>query len=198
MTARTTFVESKQKLAEELQENMKKIDRTRQSICQRKYKAFKIESNGICRNDLNLMRQRAQEVYLAEKTELLGLHPWYNDLLHKVVYCSGAKTAMSKCEAKLLKCIKRCLSVLLLCVSYFKHMPHQTHSNQNHKHHVYSIILDDLEITKPQVVRMMKLVPPGEFMKEDIQKIFRFVKINVGLSDVDYLEAIKQSHEQKE
>lgn len=56
-------------------------------------------------DDITYMRRRAEAVRRAEKNRLLRQHPWYNELLNKVVM-NGAKRDMSEYEQRLLSRVK--------------------------------------------------------------------------------------------
>ena len=50
-----------------------------------------------------------------------------------------------------------------------------------------------LPINPHTLIQLMKLIPPREFMKDDIQRIFRFVKQHEKISEREYLEAVDMS-----
>ncbi|KAJ3044765.1 hypothetical protein HK097_001378, partial [Rhizophlyctis rosea] len=50
-----------------------------------------------------------------------------------------------------------------------------------------------LPINHHTLIQLMKLIPPREFMKDDIQRIFRFLKHHEKISEREYLEAVEMS-----
>ncbi|TPX72899.1 hypothetical protein SpCBS45565_g00002 [Spizellomyces sp. 'palustris'] len=115
-------------------------------------------NSGPLNDDIAAMRNRAEAQRQAEKNRLLQQHPWYNELLNKVVL-NGVKRDMSEYEGLLLNRVK--------CV-----------------------IEDNLPFTQNTFVQLMKIIPTHEFMKDDIQRIIRFVKAHANITEREYLEAM--------
>ncbi|KAL7752797.1 hypothetical protein RI367_001799 [Sorochytrium milnesiophthora] len=163
---RESFTKERQRMAEELSEELSRVDRQRNSIFVQKYRAFNIGVNGICSTDMENMRRKAASQRLTEKTRLLHQHPWYGDLINKVVYGNGTKKELTPSEHKLLKRVRSI---------------------------AHSLIGDHVPFDKVEFAKLMKLVPPHDFMKDEVQRILKFLKQNCGLSELDFLDAIESS-----
>jgi hypothetical protein len=58
---------------------------------------------------------------------------------------------------------------------------------------VRTLIGDDVQLDKFEFVRLMKLIPNHDFMREEIQRIFKFLRLQLGISELDYFDAIESS-----
>ncbi|KNE57135.1 hypothetical protein AMAG_02885 [Allomyces macrogynus ATCC 38327] len=58
---------------------------------------------------------------------------------------------------------------------------------------VRALIGDGVPLDKLEFIRLMKLVPAHEFMKDEVQKILKFLRHHMGISELDYLDAIESS-----
>ncbi|KND01519.1 uncharacterized protein SPPG_03318 [Spizellomyces punctatus DAOM BR117] len=157
-TTRERFYEERRRLTQVLLEDLNRMDFERKSNFIRKFRSFKVGKNTMCSDDIAAMRNRAEAQRQAEKNRLLQQHPWYNELLNKVVL-NGVKRDMSEYEELLLNRVK--------CV-----------------------IEDNLPFTQNTFVQLMKIIPTHEFMKDDIQRIIRFVKAHANITEREYLEAM--------
>ncbi|KAI8819899.1 uncharacterized protein EV422DRAFT_90962 [Fimicolochytrium jonesii] len=158
-TTREHFYEQQRRLTQVLLDDLNRLDFERKSHFLRKYKALKVgKNNTMFSDDIAAMRQRANAQRDAEKARALRQHPWYTELVTKVVF-TGVKKHASEYEALLLGRVK--------CV-----------------------IEDGLPFAQNTFVGLMKVIPAHEFMKDDIQRILRFVKAHASISEREYLEAI--------
>jgi hypothetical protein len=55
------------------------------------------------------------------------------------------------------------------------------------------LILDKKFFKKSVFVDIMKTVSPSVFAREEIQRVFRFIKSKENISERDYLEAIEEA-----
>ena len=53
--------------------------------------------------------------------------------------------------------------------------------------------MDNKIFKKSVFVDIMKTVPPSVFAREEIQRVFRFLKSKESISERDYLEAIDEA-----
>ncbi|KAJ3023242.1 hypothetical protein HKX48_003846 [Thoreauomyces humboldtii] len=58
---------------------------------------------------------------------------------------------------------------------------------------VKCVIEDNLPFTQNTFVQLMKVIPAHEFMKDDIQRIIRFVKAHENITEREYLEAVEMA-----
>ena len=56
--------------------------------------------------------------------------------------------------------------------------------------YVYRLIEDQSKFTKQVFYNLMRLLPTKEFLKDDIQRIIRFVKQHEIITERDYIEAL--------
>ncbi|KAJ1501688.1 hypothetical protein HMI55_003269 [Coelomomyces lativittatus] len=52
---------------------------------------------------------------------------------------------------------------------------------------------DKVPFTKHEFVDILKSVPTSEYMKEEVQKLIKFLKLQIGLTELEYLDAIELS-----
>lgn len=57
--------------------------------------------------------------------------------------------------------------------------------------YVYRLIEDQSKFTKQVFYNLMRLLPTKEFLKDDIQRIIRFVKQHEMITERDYIEAVE-------
>ncbi|KAJ3158281.1 hypothetical protein HDU86_002990 [Geranomyces michiganensis] len=158
-TTREHFYEQRRRLTQVLLDDLNRLDFERKAQFVRKYRNFHIGKNNMFSEDIKAMRKRSERQRAAEKNQLLQQHPWYTELVTKVVL-SGAKKHASEYEELLLSRVK--------CV-----------------------IEDNLPFTQNTFVQLMKVLPAHEFMKDDIQRIIRFVKAHGNVTEREFLEAVE-------
>ncbi|KAI9183229.1 hypothetical protein H9P43_004146 [Blastocladiella emersonii ATCC 22665] len=160
---RSSFQKERQRLSNALDEELERVERQRPSVITHKFKAFEIGVNGICSSDMEHMRTNATIQRVQERTKTLRTHPWYNDLL-RVVF--GGNTGLRK---------------------------HVSDSEHALLARIRALIGDGIPLDKLEFVRLMKLIPNADFMRDDVQKIFKFLRVHLGISELDYLDAIESS-----
>ncbi|TPX56685.1 hypothetical protein PhCBS80983_g04345 [Powellomyces hirtus] len=160
-TTREHFYEQRRRLTQVLLDDLNRLDFERKAQFVRKYRAFHIGKNNMFSEDMKAMRRKSDRQRNAEKNQLLRQHPWYTELVTKVVL-SGAKKHLSEYEELLISRVK--------CV-----------------------IEDNLPFTQNTFVQLMKMIPAHEFMKDDIQRIIRFVKAHGNITEREYLEAVEMA-----
>ncbi|KAJ3171909.1 hypothetical protein HDU87_008159 [Geranomyces variabilis] len=158
-TTREHFYEQRRRLTQVLLDDLNRLDFERKAQFVRKYRNFHIGKNHMFSEDIKAMRKRSDRQRTAEKHQLLQQHPWYTELVTKVVL-SGAKKHASEYEDLLLSRVK--------CV-----------------------IEDNLPFTQNTFVQLMKVLPAHEFMKDDIQRILRFLKAHGNVTEREFLEAVE-------
>ncbi|KAI9225122.1 hypothetical protein BC828DRAFT_371594 [Blastocladiella britannica] len=191
------FLQDQGKLHDGLEEELDRFERQRKTVISHKYKAFSIGVNGICSTDLEHMRSAAATHRLQERNKTLRLHPWYNELL-RIVFGStspssntpggletpggapvpfptttttqgspgrnGGTPRKAICEAERILLVR-----------------------------VRSLLGDNVPIDKVEFIRMLKLVPRAEFMTDSVQKVVKFLRQRMGISELEYLDAIELS-----
>ncbi|KAI9202042.1 uncharacterized protein BJ171DRAFT_515542 [Polychytrium aggregatum] len=98
--------ERKSRLNYLLEDNLFHMEVERKDNFERKFKAFSIGKNTIYVDDLSAMRQKAAIQKRSERSQLIRNHPWYHDLLNKVVNSGGIKLEKSETEQLLISKIK--------------------------------------------------------------------------------------------
>ncbi|KAI9098825.1 hypothetical protein DFS34DRAFT_619088 [Phlyctochytrium arcticum] len=104
-TTREHFYEERRRLTQVLLEDLNRMDFEREPNFVRKFKTFKVGKGTMFTDDVSAMRRRADAQRTKEKDRLLRQHPWYNELLNKVVL-NGVKREISEYEALLLNRVK--------------------------------------------------------------------------------------------
>ncbi|OAJ36627.1 hypothetical protein BDEG_20781 [Batrachochytrium dendrobatidis JEL423] len=139
----------------------------RKTSFERKVKAFELSKSILITiqyeksiDGINDMRQKAAEERRKEKIEILLAHPWYNELIKKVVVMNGVRRKVTQYESVLLGRLKR-------------------------------IIADQISFNKAVFVQLMRVLPTREFVKDEVQRIIRFVKQHENIAERDYLEAVE-------
>ncbi|KAJ3411130.1 hypothetical protein HDV05_002694 [Chytridiales sp. JEL 0842] len=158
--ARELYYDQKQRLNQILSEDLTRMDHERKNEFIRKFKAFQVGKNAVFVDDIAVMRQRAAMQRKAEKVKAVRMHRWYNELCAKVNATNGARSMQVSEFEELLLSRIRCN------------------------------IEDNLPFTQQTLVQLMKLIPASEFMKDDIQRIIRFVKQHENFSEREYLDAV--------
>ncbi|KAH6589430.1 hypothetical protein BASA61_005619 [Batrachochytrium salamandrivorans] len=163
-TTRDHFYEQRQRLTHLLQDDLHRLEMERKTSFEKKVNAFELskESNGQCIDDINLMRKKAIEAKRKEKMDIIAAHPWYNELIKKVVVMNGVRREVTQYESVLLSRLKR-------------------------------LVADKISFNKMVFVQLMKVIPTNEFIKDDIQRIIRFVKQHETTTERDYLEAVEMA-----
>lgn len=84
--------------------------------------------------------------------ELVDSHPWFNELINKVVILNGVQRDVTISESIILNQIQR-------------------------------MVEDETRFTKSAFNQIIRLLPTREFMKDEIQRIVRFVKSHETISE---------------
>lgn len=127
------------------------------------------------------MRRKATSEIKNEAKKIVENHPWYNELVNKVVVLNGAKREVTPQETIILQEIKRYVNIickdglLIRC----------TCRNR--------LIEDQSKFTKQVFYNLIRLLPSKEFLKDDIQRIIRFVKQHEMISERDYIDAVEMA-----
>ncbi|KAJ3077704.1 hypothetical protein HK102_005026, partial [Quaeritorhiza haematococci] len=103
---REKFYEQRQRLIEVLNEDLNRMDFDRKAEFQRKFKAFEIGKHGIFVDDITNMRQKASGQRKTHLHRILHNHPWFKELLNKVVMTGGIKRKIGEYERLLLNRIR--------------------------------------------------------------------------------------------
>jgi hypothetical protein len=53
------------------------------------------------------------------------------------------------------------------------------------------LIEDQVQLTKKVFVSFMRILPTREFMKDEVQRIIRFVKQHENISERDFVESVE-------
>ncbi|KAJ8325493.1 hypothetical protein BDV3_001252 [Batrachochytrium dendrobatidis] len=159
-TTRDNFYEQRQRLTHLLQDDLTRLHMERKTSFERKVKAFELSKYEKSIDGINDMRQKAAEERRKEKIEILLAHPWYNELIKKVVVMNGVRRKVTQYESVLLGRLKR-------------------------------IIADQISFNKAVFVQLMRVLPTREFVKDEVQRIIRFVKQHENIAERDYLEAVE-------
>jgi hypothetical protein len=59
--------------------------------------------------------------------------------------------------------------------------------------YIYRIIEDQSKFTKQVLYNLVRLLTTKEFLKDDIQRIIRFVKQHEAVTERDYIEAVEMA-----
>ncbi|ORZ30025.1 hypothetical protein BCR44DRAFT_1446618, partial [Catenaria anguillulae PL171] len=165
------------KLCQELEEDLERSERQRRSVILHKYRAFEVGSNGIATSDLDRMRHQATTQRVALRKQTLANHPWFNELL-RIVLGGGSSSSSGQQTAN-------------------------TASSQNRKQlseaerlllvRVRGLLGDGVELTKAELVRLLKLVPPQTMTNDSVQRVLKFLQGKVGMTEIEYLHALEAS-----
>ncbi|KAL2920013.1 hypothetical protein HK105_200079 [Polyrhizophydium stewartii] len=163
-TTRDDFYEQRQRLTHLLHDDLNRLDYERRTSFERKVKIFELSkaSGRQCVDDITAMRQKAADLRRKEKKAILDAHPWYNELIRKVVVMNGVRREVTQYESLLLGRLKR-------------------------------LIEDQIIFNKKVFVQLMRVLPTREFLKDEVQRIIRFVKQHESISERDYLEAVEMA-----
>jgi hypothetical protein len=111
---RHDFYEQQQRLSNNLTEELSRyiiiityrLDYERKQTFVRKVKLFELHNKSQCLDDLNLMRHKASMERKINLKVILRQHPWYNELINKVVAINGVKREVTYYETILLLRLK--------------------------------------------------------------------------------------------
>ncbi|KAI8915038.1 hypothetical protein BC831DRAFT_499541 [Entophlyctis helioformis] len=165
-TTRDDFYEQRQRLTHLLLDDLNRLDYERKTSFERKTKIFELSKaswilqKAQCIDDMTAMRHKSADVRRKEKKDIIASHPWYNELINKVVVMNGVRRDVTQCESLLIVRLKR-------------------------------LIEDQVTFNKKVFVQLMRVLPTREFLKDEIQRIIRFVKQHESISERDYLEAVE-------
>ncbi|KAJ3385327.1 hypothetical protein HDU92_003114 [Lobulomyces angularis] len=106
LQTRDTCFEQRHRLTQLLYEDLNRVDLERKSNFKLKIKNFDVSKNIGFVDDLQNMRIKAKREKIAEKNAILNEHPWYRDLINKVVNTGGIKRKTSPYETLLIERVK--------------------------------------------------------------------------------------------
>ncbi|KAI8801424.1 hypothetical protein BJ742DRAFT_859250 [Cladochytrium replicatum] len=171
---RNQFYDQCHRLKHVLKEDLSRMDYNRKDSCQRKMSAFRIRKNSVFVDDISIMRRTADAQRKAMRSKILKAHPWYNELVNKMVLTSGALgVGITPTE------------------NVHKRFSSPATSEDMLINRIRGYIEDQIPFTKKTLVQLMKVVSPGDFNKEEVQRIIRFIKQHESISERDYVEAIE-------
>ncbi|KAJ3129909.1 hypothetical protein HK098_007663 [Nowakowskiella sp. JEL0407] len=93
--SRNQFYNIKHRLNQILQDDLNRMDYDRKTSFERKFLKFQIRKNAMFGDDIAKMRKSADAQKRKEKQKILENHPWYFDLINKIVAVNGKKPAYS-------------------------------------------------------------------------------------------------------
>ncbi|ORX75365.1 hypothetical protein BCR32DRAFT_237377 [Anaeromyces robustus] len=161
--SRDRYYEQRQRLNNILEEDLNRIEFNRSKIFKKKFCALKInKNNAFADDDLQRMRTIINNDLRAEREKIIKRHPWFNDMVNKMVYTTGTNRQLSETENILLRQIK-------------------------------NTIEDGIPFSRITYINILKIIPPSEFMSENIQRILRFIKQHEPIAERDYMEAVEAS-----
>ncbi|KAJ2994652.1 hypothetical protein HDV02_001391 [Globomyces sp. JEL0801] len=120
------------------------------------------DRKGQCIDDLTTMRCKANEERRNNRKHLIDSHPWYNELINKVVVLNGVQREVTPHESVILE-------------------------------HLRGLIEDQVRFTKHTFLHLIRLLPTRDFLKDEVQRIIRFVKSHETITERDYLEIVEQA-----
>lgn len=130
--------------------------------------------------DLKSMRKKAAAETKLKAKKVVENHPWFNELVTKVVVLNGAKRDVTPQETIILEELRRyAANILFFIPLVFSYM--------------YRIIEDQSKFTKQVLYNLVRLLTTKEFLKDDIQRIIRFVKQHEAVTERDYIEAVEMA-----
>ena len=106
------------------------------------------------------LREKSKRDVKATQLLTVEKHPWYKDLVNKVIIVGGIERRVTSPEKLILSQIKR-------------------------------VIEDELPFNKSDLINIFRCVPTSEFVKDEVQKIIRFVKTHETIPEKDYFEALE-------
>jgi len=160
---RDRYYEQRQRLNNMLEEDLNRLEFNRSKIFRRKFCALTIsKNNGFADDDLQRMRTIVNNDLKLERERIIKKHPWYNDMVNKIIYTTGSARELSETENILLRQIR-------------------------------NIIEDGIPFSRISYINILKIIPPSEFMSENIQRILRFIKQHEPIAERDYMEAVEAS-----
>ncbi|KAI8894480.1 hypothetical protein BC833DRAFT_217378 [Globomyces pollinis-pini] len=161
-TTRDNFYEQRTRLNYRLAEDLDRLDFERKINFQRKVRVFELSKKGQCIDDLTTMRCKANEERRNNRKHLIDSHPWYNELINKVVVLNGVQREVTPHESVILE-------------------------------HLRGLIEDQVRFTKHTFLHLIRLLPTRDFLKDEVQRIIRFVKSHETITERDYLEIVEQA-----
>ncbi|KAJ3269117.1 hypothetical protein HDV01_001851 [Terramyces sp. JEL0728] len=161
-STRDDFYEQRNRLNYRLSEDLDRLDYDRKQNFQRKVRAFDLSKKAQCLDDLNTMRQKAHEERREVRKKLIETHPWFNELITKVVVLNGVKRDVTPAESIILD-------------------------------HIRGLIEDQVRFTKQVFLHLIRLLPTKDFLKDEVQRIIRFIKSHEIITERDYLEVVELS-----
>ncbi|ORX41667.1 hypothetical protein BCR36DRAFT_363932 [Piromyces finnis] len=160
---RDGYYEQRQRLNNILEEDLNRLEFNRSKIFRKKFCALTIsKNNGFADDDLKRMRSIVNKELRIEREKVINRHPWYNDMVNKMIYTTGTARQLTETENILFKQIK-------------------------------NIIEDGIPFSRLTYINILKIIPPSEFMTENIQRMLRFIKQHEPIAERDYMEAVEAS-----
>jgi len=160
---RDRYYEQRQRLNNILEEDLNRLEFNRSKIFRRKFCALTIsKNNGFADDDLKRMRTIVNNDLKSEREKIIKRHPWYNDMVNKMIYTTGTARELTETENILLRQIR-------------------------------NIIEDGIPFSRIIYINILKIIPPSEFMSENIQRMLRFIKQHEPIAERDYMEAVEAS-----
>ncbi|OUM69895.1 hypothetical protein PIROE2DRAFT_57149 [Piromyces sp. E2] len=105
---RDKYYEQRQRLNNILEENLNRLEFNRSKIFRKKFCALTISNNnGFAADDLQRMRNIVNKELRIEREKIIKKHPWYNDMVKKMVFTTGTERVLTETEKILLKQIRR-------------------------------------------------------------------------------------------
>jgi hypothetical protein len=123
------------------------------------------------------MRQSARKEQRSINSEIVNNHPWYNDLINKVVMTGGIRRKRTFYLFLNNENIASFYELLLI-------------------ERIRGIIEDGLEFDQNTFVKILKVLPSHEFNRDEAQRIIRFLKHRISLTERDYVDAVELSGHQ--
>eukprot|EP00833_Pecoramyces_ruminatium_P009896 jgi/Orpsp1_1/1183928/evm.model.c7180000087263.1 len=104
---RDKYYEQRRRLNNILEEDLNRLDYNRSKIFQKKFNALTISNNnGFASDDIKLMRNKVNKELKIEREKIIKRHPWFNDMVNKMLYTTGSSTSISETENILLRQIR--------------------------------------------------------------------------------------------
>ncbi|KAJ3038077.1 hypothetical protein HDV00_001038 [Rhizophlyctis rosea] len=208
---RNQMFEQRDRMTQLLGEDLNWMDYERKANFMRKYTAFHIGKNAIFLDDITTMRRHASAKRSAETSRILRSHPWWTELVTKVISAPVREKFMAPTSYHLP------VAGSALPSPTATTMEEREREREKEKEgggksagvippppatrefeflvvdRIKSTLELSLPITPHTLIQLMRLIPHNEFMKDDIQRIFRFVKQHERISEREYLEAVEMS-----
>ncbi|KAL3896956.1 MAG: hypothetical protein SGCHY_003744 [Lobulomycetales sp.] len=162
LKSREKCYEQRLRLTNLLEEDLVRKQHDRKEAFARKFKSLTIDHSGRFVDDLKNMRVEARKEQRQTNALIISRHPWFNELINKVVMTGGVRRTPSYYENMLIERIR-------------------------------GVIVDGIPFDQSTFVRLLKVLPTTEFNIDEIQRIIRYVKHHISLSERDYVEAVELS-----